>query len=449
MRKNAIANHRLPPHNLDAEQCILGAILVDNDAMPLVLESMTGEDFYRSAHQKIFENMVRLYQTNEPIDLITLTNRLNRNGGVQSVGGAAYLASLVDVPLTLGNVEHYVRILKDKSVLRALISATAGAMNNCYEDVLESDEILGQAEEAIFRISDSRMKTAAVPISEVLQNNIEVIEEQFNRGGFVNGLSSGFKDLDNLTTGFKPQELIIIAGRPGMGKTAFALNIASHIASTKAAPVLVFSLEMSKQQLGIRLLCAEARVDSQTLRKGFLIQKQVEELVETKEKLGNIPIFIDDTRTISVLEMRAKARRIKMEHGLGLVILDYLQLMQGRKGAESREIAVAEISRGLRALAQEMEVPVVALSQLNRELMKREDKRPRLSDLRESGSIEQDADLVIFIHREDAFKNKKNRVPDGVAEIIIAKQRNGPIDTIKLAFLKEYTRFEDLSYVMV
>jgi len=449
MRKNRIENHRLPPHNLDAEQCVLGAILVDNEAMPLVLESITGEDFYRSAHQKIFATMVHLYQANEPIDLITLTNRLNRNGGVQSVGGAAYVASLVDVPLTLGNVEHYVKILKDKSVLRALIAATVSAMNNCYQDALESDEILGQAEEAIFRISDSRMNIAAVPISKVLQGNIEVIEEQFNRGGFVSGLPSGFKDLDNLTTGFKPQELIIIAGRPGMGKTAFALNMASHIASAQAAPVLVFSLEMSREHLGIRLLCSEARVDSQTLRKGFLVQKQFDELVATKEKLEKIPIFIDDTRTISILEMRAKARRIKMEHGLGLVILDYLQLMQGRKGAESREIAVAEISRGLRALAQELKVPVVALSQLNRELMKREDKRPRLSDLRESGSIEQDADVVIFIHREDAFKNKKNRVPDGVAEIIIAKQRNGPTDTIKLAFLKDYTRFEDLSYVMV
>jgi replicative DNA helicase len=353
------------------------------------------------------------------------------------------------VPLTLGNVEHYVKILKDKSVLRALISATSSAMNNCYEDVLESDEILGQAEEAIFRISDARMHTAAVPISEVLQENIQVIEEQFSRGGFISGLSSGFKDLDNLTTGFKPKELIIIAGRPGMGKTAFALNLASHICSAESAPVLFFSLEMSREQLGIRLLCAEARVDSHTLRRGFLTKKQVEELVATKEKLETTPLFIDDTRTISVLEMRAKARRIKMEHGLGLVILDYLQLMQGRKGAESREIAVAEISRGLRALAQELNVPVVALSQLNRELMKREDKRPRLSDLRESGSIEQDADLVIFVHREDAFGNKKHRVPDGVAEIIIAKQRNGPIDTIKLAFLKEYTRFDDLSYVMV
>jgi len=316
----------------------------------------------------------------------------------------------------------------------------------CYEDDRDSDEILGRAEAAIFAILNARIKTSAVHISEVLQENVDAIEAQYNQGGFVNGIPSGFKDLDNLTTGFKPQELIIIAGRPGMGKTAFALNIGCHIATAKI-PVLIFSLEMSRQQLGIRLLCSEAKVDSNTLRKGFLVHKELERLFHTKDKLEDIPFFIDDTRTITVLEMRAKARRTKIEHGLGLVIVDYLQLMQGSKDAERRDLAVAEISRGLRALAQELDVAVIALSQLNREPMKREDKRPRLSDLRESGSIEQDADVVAFVHREDASGEKGEE--GRVAEIILAKQRNGPTDTIKLAFLKEYTRFENLSYAMV
>jgi len=446
-RKNP-ANFKLPPHNIDAEQSVLGAILVDNATMPLVLESLTSEDFYRSGHKKIFEAMIDLYQANQPIDLITLTNRLNQKCGIQEVGGAAYVASLLDEVLVLGSLDNHAKIIKDKSVMRALIQATSGIMNKCYEDMLDSAEILGQAEEGIFRISDARMKTNAVLLSEVLQENIEKIQLQHDHGGFVTGLPTGFKELDNLTTGFKPEDLIIIAGRPGMGKTAFALNAACHIASQKAVPVLIFSLEMSREQLGVRLLCSEAKVDSNTLRGGFLTSKDLQKLVEAKGNLENIPIFIDDTRTITVLEIRAKARRIKMEYGLGLVILDYLQLMQGRQGAESRETAVAEISRGLRALAQELEVPVVALSQLNRELMKREDKRPRLSDLRESGSIEQDADIVIFIHREDALK-KRDQGHDGTAEIIIGKQRNGPTDTVQLAFLRQYTRFENLSHVMV
>jgi len=448
MNRQNPANFKLPPHNIDAEQSILAAILVDNATMPLALESLTSADFYRGPHQKIFDTMIDLYQANQPIDLVTLTNRLNQKGGVQEVGGAAYVASLLDDVPIIGNVDHHAKIIKEKSIIRALIQATSGIMNKCYEDTLDSGEILGQAEERIFRISDARMKTNAVLLSEVLRDNIEKIQSQHDRGGFVTGLPAGFKELDNLTTGFKPEELIIIAGRPGMGKTAFALNVACHIASQKAVPVLIFSLEMSREQLGVRLLCSEAMVDSNTLRRGFLTSKELQKLVEAKGKLENIPIFIDDTRTITVLEMRAKARRIKMEHGLGLVILDYLQLMQGRQGAESREVAVAEISRGLRALAQELDVPVVALSQLNRELMKRNDQRPRLSDLRESGSLEQDADIVIFIHREDALK-KRDQAHDGTADIIIGKQRNGPTDTVRLAFLKEYTRFENLSPVMI
>lgn len=446
MKDRNIMNHKLPPHNLDAEQSILGVILIDNEKMPNVLESISTQDFYKPAHQKIFGAMISLYQANEPIDLITLTNRLKQKGSLEAVGGAAYVASLMDVPIALHNVEYYVKIVKDKSVLQALIHSSSRIMTMCYENDLDSDEILGQAEAAIFGILNAKIKTSAVHVSEVLQENIEAIEAQYNQGGFVNGIPSGFKDLDNLTTGFKPQELIIIAGRPGMGKTAFALNIGCHIAG-EGIPVLIFSLEMSRQQLGIRLLCSEAKVDSNTLRKGFLIHKELERLFYTKDKLERIPFFIDDTRTITVLEMRAKARRIKIEHGLGLVIVDYLQLMQGSRDAERRDLAVAEISRGLRALAQELNVPVIALSQLNREPMRREDKRPRLSDLRESGSIEQDADVVTFVHRENTLGEERQH--DSVAEIILAKQRNGPTDTIKLAFIKQYTRFENLSHVMV
>ena len=446
MKERNIMNHKLPPHNLDAEQSILGVILIDNEKMPNVLESISTQDFYKPGHQKIFEAMISLYQANEPIDLITLTNRLKQKGSLEVVGGAAYLASLMDVPMALHNVEYYVKIVKDKSALQALIHATSRIMTMCYEDEQDGDEILGQAEAAIFGILNARIKTSAVHVSEVLKENIEAIEAQYNQGGFVNGIPSGFKDLDNLTTGFKPQELIVIAGRPGMGKTAFALNIAGHITG-EGIPVLIFSLEMSRQQLGVRLLCSEAKVDSNTLRKGFLTHNELERLFQTKDKLEHVPFFIDDTRTITVLEMRAKARRIKMEHGLGLVIVDYLQLMQGSRDAERRDLAVAEISRGLRALAQELDVPVIALSQLNREPMRRKDKRPQLSDLRESGSIEQDADVVTFVHREDALGEKGQQ--GGVAEIIIAKQRNGPTDTVKLAFLKEYTRFENLSYVAV
>jgi len=449
MKDQENTDWKVPPCNMEAEQSILSAILIDNNILPEVLEILSHNDFYKDAHAKIFKGMQKLFERNEPVDLVTLANLLKEKRTLESVGGASYLSALVDTVPMATNASHYAKIIQKKATLRRLIKECGATIRDCYADAMDSDEILGQAEEAILQISDAKMKTTAVHLSEVLDHNMEAINRQYNDGGYVDGLPTGFKDLDNLTTGLKAQEQIVIAGRPGMGKTAFALNVGAHVASVEQTPVLMFSLEMSKEQIGFRLLCSEAKVDSNTLRKGFLTHKDIERLLQAKEKMQTMPFFVDDTRTITVLEMRAKARRIKMEYGLGLVIVDYLQLMRGPADAERRDLAIAEISRGLRALAQELDVPVIALSQLNRESMKREDKRPRLSDLRESGSIEQDADVVILIHRKEEAEERNDHVTDRAVEIIVAKQRNGPTDTIKLAFLKEYTRFEDLSYVMV
>ena len=441
MKDYNVANHKLPPHNLDAEQSILGVILIDNEKMANVLESISSQDFYKPAHQKIFHAMIDLYQANEPIDLITLTHRLKQRGILEVVGGAAYLASLMDVPIALHNVEYYGKIVKDKSVLQALIHAASRIMTICYEDEMDSDAILGEAEAAIFGILDARIKTSAVHVSEVLQENIEDIEAQYNQGGFVNGLPSGFKDLDNLTTGFKPQELIIIAGRPGMGKTGFLLGAMRNAALVHKKHVAMFSMEMSNEQLLQRMIAMDTRIDTQRLRSGQLNDNEWDIFFQSLETYDNAMIFLDDTPAITPLSLRTKCRRLHLEYGLDLIIVDYLQLMSGDFRGDNRVQEVSNISRNMKVLARELNVPVLTAAQLSRAVEHRPDKKPQLSDLRESGSLEQDADIVMFIHRNPLSEMEEDR---NKAELIVAKHRNGPTHPgIGLVFIEELAKFEN------
>ncbi|MDO8446331.1 MAG: replicative DNA helicase [Deltaproteobacteria bacterium] len=448
MANNDLSSHKLPPQNLEAEQSILGGILIDNEAINTVLEILTPEDFYRESHKKIFDCMIDLSEKGHPADLITLTDLLKKKDVLDEVGGVSYVAYLVDSVPTAANIKVYARIVKEKAILRKLISTATDIATKCYEAEGDVDEFLDHAEKVIFEISENKIRPSFYAMRDIVKDSFKTIERLYERKELVTGVPTGFKDLDKITSGLQPADLIIVAGRPSMGKTALCLNMAQHAAIEGKFPVAVFSLEMSKEQLAIRMLCSEARVDASKLRGGFLSESDWPKLTRAAGFLSEAPIFIDDTPAISLLEMRAKARRLKADPkvGLGMIIVDYLQLMRGRGSAERREQEISEISRGLKALAKELSVPVVALSQLNRAVENRTDRRPQLADLRESGAIEQDADVIMFIYRDEVYNKSEDNPKKGVAEIIIGKQRNGPIGTVELAFLNKYTAFEDLAH---
>ncbi|MBP8981123.1 MAG: replicative DNA helicase [Syntrophobacterales bacterium] len=437
--------HRVPPQNLEAEQSVLGGILLDNQGLNAVLEIITARDFYSEAHRQIFEAAHNLSERGEPIDLITLSNALKDQKRLDKVGGAAYLAGLVDNVPSAANIRHYAKIVKEKAILRSLINTATEILGKTYETGADIDTVLDEAEQAIFAISEKKIRQAFFPLKEIVKDSFRTIEDLYSRKELVTGVPTGFDKVDDLTSGLQKADLIIIAGRPSMGKTAFALNIAQHVAMQTATPVCIFSLEMAKEQIAMRMLAATAKVDSQRIRKGFLGEMDWPKLTTAADSLSEAPIFIDDTAAITVLEMKAKARRLKAEHGLGLVIIDYLQLMRSGTTKDSREQEISEISRSLKALAKELSVPVIALSQLNRQVEVRTNRRPQMADLRESGAIEQDADVIAFIYRDEVYNKAEDNPEKGIAEIIIAKQRNGPTGTVKLAFLEKFTSFENLA----
>jgi len=437
--------HKVPPQNAEAEQSVLGAILLDNQALNNVLEVLEAKNFYSEGHRKIFSAIIELSDRSEPTDLITLTNILKNKKQLDSVGGAVYLASLVDNVPSAANVSHYAKIVKEKAVLRQLIGTATGILKNSYEAGTDVDQVLDEAEHAIFEISENKIRPSFYQLKNIIKDSFKTIERLYENKNLITGVPTGFERLDDLTSGLQKSDLIIIAGRPSMGKTAFALNLASHAAVEMGLPVAVFSLEMAKEQLALRMLAADAKVDSQRLRRGLIGETDWPKLTAAASRLSEAPIFIDDTPAITVLEMKAKARRLKAENGLELVVLDYLQLMRAGGRKDSREQEISEISRSLKALAKELNVPVIALSQLNRKVEDRTNRRPQMADLRESGAIEQDADVIAFIYRDEVYNKSEDNPEKGIAEIIIGKQRNGPVGTVKVAFLERYTSFEQLA----
>src|SRR5881392_1843388 len=430
----AVAERTLP-HNLEAERSVLGAILLHNDAFNLAAEVVDAGDFFRDAHRRIFDKMVKLAERRDAIDLVTLKEELGRSSDLDEVGGPAYIAALVDGVPRSTNVEHYARIIKEKATLRSLIFSANKIVATAYEGEEDADVILDQAEHAIFAIADDKVRDGFVSLRELAQGSLETIEKLHSRKELITGVPTGFTDLDEMTSGLQPSDLIIVAARPSMGKTSLVLNMAQHVGTRTDMSVGIFSLEMSKEQLFLRMLTGEARIDAHRLRGGFLGERDWGKLSNALGTLSEARIFIDDTPSIGVLEMRAKCRRLAAEHGLNMVMIDYVQLMQGRGRFENRTLELASISRSLKGLAKELRVPVVVLSQLSRAPEARSDHRPQLSDLRESGALEQDADLVVFIYREDQYADKSQAPADnqGVAELIVGKQRNGPTGVVRLA----------------
>ncbi len=437
----------LPPQALDAERAVLGGIMLEPEAATKAIEIVSFNDFYSPAHGQIFKAMVGLFMRREPIDVITLGKELSRTDDLENIGGAPTLADLVDSVPTAANIEHYANIVLEKSILRKLISASREIAEECYKAGEEADVILDEAEQKIFKISESRVSQGFSHIKDVLKDRFEEIQRIHESRESVTGLSSGFIDLDKYTAGFHPGDLVIVAGRPSMGKTSFALNMAQHIGLSEHRPVALFSLEMSKELLVQRLLCSEAQVDAQKVRRGFTSAKDIERLTNAAGLLSEAPVFIDDTPSISTLDMRARARRLKAEYDISIVMVDYLQLARSSERSENRQQEISSISRAMKALAKELNIPVIALSQLSRAVESRGgDKRPMLSDLRESGAIEQDADLVLFLYRPELY-DPDDMEKAGKAECIIGKQRNGPTGRIELIFEKQYTRFRSLAAV--
>lgn len=434
---------RLPPQNIEAEQAVLGAVLLDNQVLATVIEHIGPNDFYKEAHKKIFVAMLDLYEKNDPIDLITLTEQLSRKEVLEEVGGASYLSTIVSLVPTSANARYHSKIIKEKSVSRHLITTATEIVTMSYDAEQDVHELLDRAETKIFAISEKAVGQTYVHIKEVVRDTIELVDKLFDKKERITGLPTGFMDLDEATTGFHPGDLIVVGARPGMGKTAFCLNIITHAAIEEKRPIAVFSLEMTKEQIVLRMLCSEAEVDSKAVRSGYHSKEDYRKLVNAAGRLSEAPIYIDDTFN-SVLDIRAKARRLKAEHGLGLIVIDYLQLMSGVGSNVAREQVISEISRSLKALAKDLSVPIIVISQLNRSCeMRGENKRPIIADLRESGAIEQDADIIMFLYRGDYYKAKDAK--EGVAELNIAKQRNGPIKTIPLAFIDRYTKFQNLA----
>ncbi len=432
----------VPPQNLEAEQAVLGTILLQDKSLLKIIEILNPDDFYRDAHKNIYSAMIQLFENREPHDLITVSSLLSDQNKLEQIGGAAYLASLTDIIPFSGTLVHHANIIRQKSILRKLIQTSSDLAARCYEEQDDIDSLVDEAEQTIFEIASSKKGQGFESMSTIVPRAFERVEKLFERKEHVTGVATGYPDLDKMTAGLQPADLVVVAGRPSMGKTALAMNIAQHAAIVDKKPVAVFSLEMSMEQLALRMLCSIGRVDSQRIRTGRLKQRDWPNLTRATGMLSDAPLYIDDSAAMTVLEMRAKARRLKAEFDLGMVIVDYLQLMKGRSNSENRAQEISEISRSLKAMAKELSVPVVALSQLNRSLESRTDKRPQLSDLRESGAIEQDADVIIFIYRDEVYKPTPDNPNRGIAEIIVGKQRNGPIGTIKLTFLAEYTTFE-------
>ncbi len=425
---------RIPPNSIEAEQSVLGAMLLDKEAISTVTEQISGEDFYREAHKEIFEAIVEIYDKGEPVDLITLPERLKTRNTLDAVGGITFLTNLMDAVPTTHNVKYYAKIIEDKSLLRRLIKSSNDIISKSYQASEDIGEIIDDAEKGIFNISLNRSTQGFTHVKNILNVNFDKIEELY-----LTGVPTGFNDLDGKLSGLQKSDLVLVAARPSMGKSSFMMNIVQHASVRDKITTAIFSLEMSKEQLTQRLLCAEALIDSHRLRIGDINEDEWIKLARAMGPLSEAPIFIDDTPAISITEMRAKCRRLKLEHNLGLIVIDYLQLMQGKSSSDNRQQEISEISRSLKALAREINVPVMALSQLSRAPEMRADHRPILSDLRESGAIEQDADVVMFLYRDEYYhpdSDKKN-----IGEVIIAKQRNGPTGTVELVWLGQFTKF--------
>ncbi len=433
---------KVPPQNIEAEKSVLGSMLIDEEAIGLALEILDQGCFYGEPHQQIFGAILNLYNNHKNVDLITLSDQLKNDGLLERIGGVSYLTQIIDFVPTSANIEHYARIVKEKSVQRRLIKNATQIVGESYEPRVNIDELVDNAEKLIFEIADLKQRQKSIHIKDIIKESIETIDKLYQRKEHVTGIATGFKDFDNKTSGLQKSDLIIIAGRPSMGKSALAVSMAEYAALEKKKAVAFFSLEMSKEQLVQRLLCSHARVDAHKVRSGFLSPSDWPKLTAAAGKLSAAPIFIDDTPAISALELRAKARRLRANHQIEMIVLDYLQLMRSSYQTESRQQEISEISRSIKALARELDIPIIAISQLSRAVESRQDHRPQLSDLRESGAIEQDADLVVLLMREEYYNpTEENK---GVADCIIAKQRNGPVGTVKLMFIKEYMRFQDL-----
>ncbi|MFY9401965.1 MAG: replicative DNA helicase [Candidatus Omnitrophota bacterium] len=436
---------KVPPQNIDAEMAVLGSMLLDEEAIATAVEKLDKSFFYKDSHQKIFQLISGLYAANKAVDLITLTDVLKKEGIIDEVGGASYLTGLVNAVPSAANIGHYVNIVKEKSILRTLINNATKIISLCYESEGNIDEVVDNAERFIFEVSERKTQGSYLHIKEVVSDSIETIDTLYRKKAHVTGIPTGYIDFDIKTAGLQESDLIVVAGRPSMGKSAFALGMVEHAGIVEKIPTAVFSLEMSKEQLAQRMLCAHARVDAQKVRTGYLATSDWPKLTAAAGKLSEAPIFIDDTPAISVMELRAKARRLKAQQDIRFIVLDYMQLMRGSAYSESRQQEISEISRSLKALARELRVPIVAISQLSRAVESRSDHRPQLSDLRESGAIEQDADVVVLLLREEYYSPTSDN--QGIAEVIIAKQRNGPVGSLRLAFIKEYTRFENIARI--
>lgn len=436
---------RVPPQNVEAEQSLLGGLLVDPESMNKIVDLVGPDDFYRDAHAKIYEVMLDLYERNEAIDIITVSSLARDKGFVEAIGGITYLNTLVDAMPSAANIAQYAKMIREKALMRKLMNAATLIIEKGHELIDTTvDDYIDEAENLIFQVAENKFKPSFFSMKDIVMENVKTIERLSQNKQFVIGVPTGYTELDKMTSGLQPSDLIVVAGRPSMGKTAFCMNIAQHVSMLKddPVPVGIFSMEMSKEQLVTRLLSAESEIDHSKLRTGGLSHGEWRSLSEAASKLIEASIFIDDSPSMGVLELRARARRLKKEHGLGIIMIDYLQLMKGRTNSERREQEISEISRSLKALAKELNIPVVAISQLNRMVEQRDNKRPRLSDLRESGAIEQDADVILFIYRDEVYnKNSDNK---GIAEIIIGKQRNGPTGTVELAFLDRCTSFKNL-----
>ncbi|MFA5035220.1 MAG: replicative DNA helicase [Candidatus Margulisiibacteriota bacterium] len=435
-----MAEERIPPQNLTAEQSVLGSMLLDKNAVFRAAESLTPDSFYRDAHRYIFEAILVLFDKGEPVDLVTVTETLRKSGKLDAVGGSIYIADLINSVPTAANIDHYSKIVEEKYILRRLIESGTNMVADAFSDPQHIDDVLDNAEKMIFDIAMRHSREGFHKIDAVIKNVLDKIDSLYGKNQSITGVPTGYADLDNMTAGFQNSELIIIAARPSVGKTAFALNIAQDVAIRSKVPVAIFSLEMSKESLAQRMLCAEAEIEQQKLKTATLSDTGWKKLTRALGRLSEAPIFIDDSASMSSTEIRAKARRLKLERGLGLIIIDYLQLMRGNKSrVENRVQEISEIARSLKVMARELECPVIALSQLSRAVEQRPDRIPRLSDLRESGEIEQTADLVMFIHRDDYYNPQSER--GNIAEIIIAKQRNGPVGQVELVFRKEIAKF--------
>lgn len=436
---------KVPPQNIEAEKSVLGAMLIDDEAIGLAVENLDEAWFYNEAHRTIYQAIVSLYNDRKNVDLITLTDKLKNEGQLAQVGGVSYVSSIIDFVPTSANIEHYSSIVKEKGILRRLIKNSTQIISECYEAKGSIESVVDNAERLIFEIADLKQTQKSYHIKDLVKEGIETIDRLYQRKESLTGIPTGFVDVDKMTSGLQNSDLVIVAARPSMGKTAFAITMAENFALKYGGGVAIFSLEMSKEQLVQRMLCSQARVDAHKVRSGFLSPADWPLLTKAAAELSNSRIFIDDTPAISVLELRAKARRLKANHDIQMIVLDYIQLMRGTAKIENRQQEISEISRSLKALARELKVPLIALSQLSRLVEQRQDHRPQLSDLRESGAIEQDADVVILLMREEYYTpTEENR---GVADVILAKQRNGPVGTVKLSFLKEYVRFENLASV--